>query len=92
MEFDAEVGFDGSLLIGWANDRGERIRCLAGRETIAELRGFTHASATEIRDRKHEAFDLLKEKFTRKITRREFDNSVIPSVTVLLTDMVPAYR
>jgi hypothetical protein len=90
LEFDENVGFDGSLLIGWANEDHKRIRCLAGRETIAELNGFTHASATEIRSRKHEAFNLLKDKFARKIRRREFDNSVIPSVTVFLSDMVPA--
>jgi len=91
VEFDNEVGFEGALLIGWANEGALRIRCLAGRETIAELQGFTHASATEIRNRKVEAFNLLKDKFVRKIRRREFDNSVIPSVTVRLSDMQLAH-
>ena len=88
MVFDEEVGFEGSLLIGWANEDTKRIRCLAGRETIAELPGFTNATATEIRNRKTEAFDLLKDRFERKIRRREFDNSAIPTVTVLLRDML----
>src|SRR5262245_40420538 len=42
--FDNDVGFEGAVLIGWANVDSQRLRCLAGRETINELRGFTHAS------------------------------------------------
>ena len=91
VEFDDEVGFEGALLIGWANVENRRIRCLAGRETIAELHGFTHATASEIRSRKVEAFNLLKGKFEHKIRRGEFDGTVIPSVTVRLSDMQLAH-
>jgi len=85
--FDKDVGFDGSLLIGWANDGPRRFRCLAGRATINELAGFTHASAEEIRNRKREIFEILKPFFIRKIQSRELDRSTIPSVTVQLSDL-----
>jgi hypothetical protein len=87
VRFDNDVGFEGALLIGWANAGSQRIRCLAGRETINELRGFTHASAAEIRDRKREIFDKLKPEFIKKIEKRQFDHSTIPSVTIYLRDL-----
>jgi hypothetical protein len=85
--FDNNVGFEGAVLIGWADVDSQRIRCLAGREAINELRGFTHASAAEIRNRKREIFDALKPAFTRKIEKRQLDRSTIPSVTVYLRDL-----
>ena len=85
--FDNNVGFEGAVLIGWANVDSQRIRCLAGRETINELRGFTHATAAEIRDRKREIFDALKPAFIRKIGDRQLDRSTIPSVTVYSQDL-----
>jgi|tagenome__1003787_1003787.scaffolds.fasta_scaffold17233866_2 hypothetical protein len=90
VEFDDEVGFEGQLLIGWANLGSKRIRCLAGRETINELPGFIHASASDIRNKKHEIFDKLKPLFVKKIEEREFDRSTIPSVTVYLHDLAAA--
>ncbi len=87
IEFDREVGFEGSLLIGWATVDRRRVRCLASRETINELPGFTHATATEIRTRKGEIFQLLIPKFRRKIEQRQFDHSTIPSVTLFLRDL-----
>jgi hypothetical protein len=87
IEFDKDVGFEGAVLIGWANVETHRIRCLAGRETINELQGFTHASAAEIRSRKREIFESLKPAFVRKIERRQLDQSHIPSVTIYLQDL-----
>ena len=87
IQFDPDVGFEGAILIGWANVGSRRIRCVAGRETINELSGFTHATASEIRARKREIFERLKPDFTRKIERRELDGSTIPSVTVYLSDL-----
>lgn len=87
VDFDKEVGFEGALLIGWANVSNRRIRCLAGRETINELPDFTHSSAAEIRNRKHEVFEQLKPAFVGKIERGELDRSNIPSVTVYLQDL-----
>lgn len=87
IEFDSDVGFEGALLIGWATVDHKRIRCLAGRETINELRGFTHATATEIRIKKREIFQLLVPCFTQKIERRDFDHSTIPTVTIYLEDL-----
>jgi hypothetical protein len=88
VEFDNDVGFEGALLIGWANVGRERIRCLAGRETINELPGFTHAPAAEIRSRKREIFEKLKSEFVRKIESRQLDSSTIPSVTVHWRDLL----
>jgi hypothetical protein len=85
--FDSNVGFEGAVLIGWANVESRRIRCLAGRETINELQGFTHASAAEIRNRKSEIFDVLKPAFIKKIEHRQLDRSTIQSVTVYLRDL-----
>jgi hypothetical protein len=85
--FDDHVGFDGALLIGWANVGAQRIRCLAGRATINELKSFTHATAAEIRNRKGEIFGILKPAFIRKIEREELDRSTIPSVTVHWRDL-----
>ena len=90
IEFDNDVGFEGALLIGWASVNSHRIRCLAGRETINELPGFTHATAAEIRIRKREIFEILKPAFRRKIERRQLDPSTIPSVTVYLRDLAIA--
>jgi hypothetical protein len=87
IEFDNDVGFEGALLIGWANVGKQRIRCLAGRETINELPGFTHATAPEIRSRKREIFEELKPKFLKKIESRQLDHSTIPSVTVYWQDL-----
>jgi hypothetical protein len=91
VEFDDDVGFEGALLIGWANVGSRRIRCLAGRETINELPGYTHASATEIRNRKREIFEALKPEFIRKIEEQQFDRSTITSVTVNLRDVQAAH-
>jgi hypothetical protein len=91
VEFDNDVGFEGALLIGWASVGNERIRCLAGRETINELPGFTHATAAEIRSRKREIFEKLKPEFIRKIEIRQLDRSTIPSVTVNWRDL-PAHH
>jgi hypothetical protein len=87
IEFDDDVGFEGALLIGWANVGPQRIRCLAGRETINELPGFTHASAAEIRHQKRKIFEELKPEFVKKIKSRQLDRSTIPSVTVYLGDL-----
>jgi hypothetical protein len=90
IEFDDDVGFEGALLIGWANVGAQRIRCLAGRETINELPGFTRASAAEIRSRKREIFEELKPGFVRKIESRQLDRSPIASVTVNWRDLHPS--
>jgi hypothetical protein len=91
IEFDNDVGFEGALLIGWANVGAQRIRCLASREAINELPGFTHATAAEIRNRKREIFEELKPEFVRKIEGREIDRSTIPSVTVKWRDLHAAH-
>jgi hypothetical protein len=92
IEFDNDVGFEGALLIGWANVGSRRIRCLAGRETINELHGFTHATAAEIRNRKREIFEILKPAFIQKIEHKQLDSrSTIPSVTVFFRDLQRAH-
>ena len=87
IEFDSDVGFEGALLIGWATVDHKRVRCLAGRETINELPNFTHATATEIRNKKRQIFQLLIPYFIEKIERREFDHSTIPTITIYLEDL-----
>jgi hypothetical protein len=88
IHFDDDVGFEGTLLIGWANVAGTRIRCVAGRETTNdELPGFTHATAGEIRNRKREIFNLLKPVFRRKIEAKQIERTTIPTVTIYSQDL-----
>jgi hypothetical protein len=87
IHFDNDVGFEGAILIGWANVGPQRIRCVVGRETINELDHFKHATASEIRLRKREIFEELKPAFVRKIENRELDRSTIPTVTVYWRDL-----
>lgn len=87
IQFDKDVGFEGAILIGWASADRQRIRCIAGRETINELEHFKHATASEIRLRKREIFEELKPAFTRKIESQDLDRSTIPTVTVYLRDL-----
>jgi hypothetical protein len=87
IEFDNDVGFEGALLIGWANVGRQRIRCVAGRETINELQHFKHATASEIRLRKREIFEELKPAFLKKIEDRRLDRSTIPTVRVSWQDL-----
>ena len=91
IQFDSDVGFEGALLIGWANVGPRRIRCVAGRETINELERFKHATASQIHLHKREIFEELKPTFVKKIESRELDNSTIPTVTVYLRDL-PAFH
>src|SRR5258708_40100081 len=46
--FDDQVVWDGGILHLRAIRGGERIRCRAGRETIAELAGIAPASSLEV--------------------------------------------
>ena len=85
--FDDVYESDGGFLTGWANRKGERIRCQAGRAPIAKLAGFTEASSYEIGLRKQIVFELLKEAFSRKIERGEFDESPIKGVTLSIRDL-----
>jgi hypothetical protein len=85
--FDGVYEWDGSFLTGWANRKGERIRCQAGRAPIAELAEFTEASSYEIGMRKQIVFELLIRAFTRKIERGEFDGNPIKGVTLSIHDL-----
>jgi hypothetical protein len=85
--FDDETQWSKGLLSFWAHRDRQRIHCLAGLETIAELPGFTHATRREIGSRKAELRDLLKPHFLRKIERNEFEEGLIPTVTMFMRDL-----
>jgi hypothetical protein len=87
ITFDDEVQWDASVLTLWANRGSERIRCRAGRETINEFEGFTHATSPAIAKQKNEIADLLKPAFARKIEKSAFDNDPIKTVTVFIADL-----
>ena len=86
--FDDQVTWDGGILHLRATFRTERIRCRAGRETIAELAGFTHASSLEIGERKAHAAALLKPSIMHKIEIGGFDHGLIKTVTIFRYDLL----
>jgi hypothetical protein len=85
--FDDETQWSKSLLTFWAYRDKQRIHCVAGLETIAELPGFTHATRREIGSRKAEVRGLLKPHFLRKIERNEFEEGSIPTITMFTRDL-----
>jgi hypothetical protein len=85
--FDDETQWSKGLLSFWAHRDRQRIHCIAGLETIAELPGFTHAKAREIGTRRTEVRDLLKPHLSRKIERNEFEEGSIPTVTIFMRDL-----
>ena len=86
--FDDQVAWDGGVLHLRAMSGSERIRCRVGRETIAELDGFAHASSLEIGERKAEAADLLKPSIVHKIEIGGFDHGPIKTVTIFRYDLL----
>jgi hypothetical protein len=87
VTFEAVFTWDGDVLAGLANHAGARIRCRAGRDTIARLPGFAHATGLQIGLEKANAFGLMKDAFTRKIERGRFDADEMKSVTLLVEDL-----
>jgi hypothetical protein len=88
IAFDDQVTWDGGILHLRAIRGTERIRCRAGRETIAELAGFTHASSLEIGERKAQAAELLKPSIVHKIEIGGFDHGLIRTVTIFRYDLL----
>jgi hypothetical protein len=85
--FDDETQWSKGLLSFWAHRDRQRIQCMAGLETIAELPGFARAKTREIGTRRTEVRDLLKPHLSRKIERNEFEESAIPTVTIFMRDL-----
>jgi hypothetical protein len=88
IAFDDQISWDGGVLHLRAIRGTERIRCRAGRETIAELEGFTHASSLEIGERKVQAAELLKPSIVHKIEIGGFDHGPIKTVTIFRYDLL----
>jgi hypothetical protein len=88
VAFEDQVTWDGGILRLRAICGVERIRCRAGRETIAELAGFTHASSLEIGERKAQAAELLKPSIVHKIEIGGFDHGPIKTVTIFRYDLL----
>jgi hypothetical protein len=86
--FDDQVTWDGGILHLRAMRGTERIRCRAGRETIAELAGFAQASSLEIGERKAQAAELLKPSIVHKIEIGGFDHGLIKTVTIFRYDLL----
>jgi hypothetical protein len=87
LVFDDEVYWDAEVLTGWASQGQERIRCRAGRETINELPGLTHATSPEIAKGKAGIFETLKPSFVRKIEAGVLDAGQVKSVTLMMSDL-----
>ena len=88
VAFDDQVGWDGGMLHLRAICGTERIRCRAGRETIAKLAGFADASSLQIGERKAQAAELLKPSIVHKIEIGGFDRGLIKTVTIFRYDLL----
>jgi hypothetical protein len=88
VTFDDQVAWDGGILYLRARSGTERIRCRAGRETIADLIGFADASSLEIGERKAQAAELLKPSILHKIETGGFDHGPIKTVTIFRYDLL----
>ena len=88
VAFDDQITWDGGILHLRASHGNERIRCRAGRETIAELTGFADASSQEIGERKAQAAELLKPSIVHKIEIGGFDHGLIKTVTIFRYDLL----
>jgi hypothetical protein len=88
VAFDDQVRWDGGMLHLRAICGTERIRCRAGRETIAELAGFADASSLQIGERKAQAAELLKPSIVHKIEIGGFDRGLIKTVTIFRYDLL----
>jgi hypothetical protein len=87
ITFDNVFSWNAEVLTGWAVHDGARVRCRAGRETIAKLPGFTNATTLQIGVGKANAFGFMREAFQRKIERGEFDSDEMKGVTLLVGDL-----
>jgi hypothetical protein len=85
--FDNVFSWNAEVLTGWAIHDGVRVRCRAGRKTIAALPGFTNATAFQIGIGKANAFGLMREAFLRKMEREEFDGDEMKGVTLSVGDL-----
>jgi len=90
IEFDDEAHWDGGILFFWASRGKDRIRCVAGRETIAELPGFTHATSQEIGTRKAEIHEVLRPTAVWKIEAGHFSEPDHKTVTIYVSDVLTA--
>jgi hypothetical protein len=90
--FDEPVHWDMSVLSIWANCDEARILCRAGRETIAELPGYTHVTSPEIARWRTEIAGLLKPSFEFKIRTGAFDPGPSKSVTVGREEIIKGVR
>ena len=88
VTFDEQVAWDGGILHLRATRGTERIRCRAGRETIAALAGFAEASSAQIGERKGEAAALLRPSIAHKIEIGGFDHGPIRTVTIFRYDLL----
>jgi hypothetical protein len=88
VTFDDRITWDGGILHLRASRGTERIRCRAGRETIAELDGFAHASSLEIGEWSAQAAALLKPSIVHKIEIGGFDHGPIKTVTIFGYDLL----
>jgi hypothetical protein len=85
--FDNVCSWNAEVLTGWAIHGGARVRCRAGRETIAMLPGFTNATSFQIGVGKANAFGFMREAFKRKMERGEYDGDEMKGVTLSVGDL-----
>jgi hypothetical protein len=85
---DDQIAWDGSILHLRAKRGSERIRCRAGRETIAALPGFAQASSLEIGERRAEAAELLRPIIAHKIEIGGYDHGPIKTISIFPYDLL----
>jgi hypothetical protein len=86
IDFDDEVGFEGSTLLCYAAVDGRQVVCRAGMDVVAELDDRAVQSGAHIG--KEEVAKSLRPYFARKIENGSFDNHEGTSVTLAVHELV----
>jgi hypothetical protein len=86
VDFDDEVGFEGSTMLCYATVDGRRIVCRAGIDVVTELDDRAVQSDKPIG--KEAVAKSLRPYFARKIENNSFDDEDRSSVTLAIHELV----
>ena len=86
IDFDDEMGFEGSTMLCYATVDGRRIICRAGIDVVAELDDRAAQSGKHIG--KEAVAKTLRPYFSHKIEKESFDDGERNSVTLLIHEVM----
>ena len=86
IDFDGEVGFEGSTMLCYAAVDGRRVVCRAGMDVVAELDDRAAQSGKHVG--KEAVAKNLHPYFARKIENESYDDEDHSSVTLAVHELV----